>query len=219
MTLSQELRAMKDLVQNSLPEPDENPKTFFFRFSGQFTPVTELAAILLLLYRQANDEPMPQTMFRTSFLQVITAADPGAAAARLCGLTDFDQLRINTLVGDLGPLPEAFSTLVLTEAEVHAMPPEQFIGMLYRMLLARDPDAEGLALWSGALREGTPATDIVHTFSDTDERRNKATGHSILVLTETRDDTALLTARFRQLQEAELARLYDLATLVSLLGA
>ena len=61
------------------------------------------------------------------------------------------------LMKDLDPERVAFGLLFSNEAKARALTDEQFIAMLYRMMLDREPDADGLANWVSALEQNTAA--------------------------------------------------------------
>jgi hypothetical protein len=208
---------IRDDIQSDLPEPGQNPKQFFFKLSGAFSPLTELAAVLLKLFRKAHGRAMTHAEFRGQFLRMITAEDPGRYAAEFWDLPELDRHRINAMVTSLDLLPIAFSNLVFSEDEVATIEPRHFIRILYRFLLDRDPDADGLRQWAGSMQQGMSPKEIVQTFSDSEEVRANGNGRSVMVLGEIPADLAPLVSQSRQLQDVELSRIYDLASLIALI--
>ena len=61
------------------------------------------------------------------------------------------------LTQDLTPERVAFGFIFSDEAKDRALNDEAFITMLYKMMLDREPDADGLANWVSALRQNTAA--------------------------------------------------------------
>jgi len=217
MELSERLRLMRDDIQVDLPELGQSPKSFFFKLSGAFSPLTELAAVLLKLFRKAHGRSMTHTEFREQFLRMIAAEDPGKYAAELWALPEFDRHRINTMAAGLDLLPSAFSNLVFSEDEVVDIEPRLFIGILYRFLLERDPDVGGLQQWTENMQQGMSPKEVAKTFSNSEEVLATGNGRSVTILGKVPAEITPLVKHFRQLQDMELSRVYDLASLIVLI--
>lgn len=217
MELSERLRLMRDDIQSDLPELGQNPKPFFFKLSGAFSPLTELAAILLKLFRKAHGRSMTHAEFHEQFLRMIAAEDPGGYAAEFWDLLEFDRHRINAMATGLDLLPLAFSNLVFSEGEAVDIGPRQFVGILYRFLLGRDPDVAGLRQWTESMQQGMSPKEVAQAFSSSEEVLANGNGRSVTILGEVPVEITPLIKHFRQLQDVELSRVYDLASLIALI--
>lgn len=65
--------------------------------------------------------------------------------------------------------PELRSPFVAAIRRVWSKPAEQFVSELYRLLLGREPDAEGLTYFTATLRHGTPRAAVVRTIASSEE--------------------------------------------------
>lgn len=141
---------------------------------------------------------------------VFDASDPAAQVSRLywAGLgRPADQADLNTWVANIqaGAPLASLAAVFLASAEFTArfgagLGNQAFVARAYRAVLYRDPDAAGLAFWTGALDTGAGSrAEVLAGISESAENRDATAG--------------LLTSGIWDRSEAarQVARLYDTA--------
>lgn len=211
------MKALRNRIFSDLSWTETDSGTGLFG-SPMFSPLTEISVFLLRLHHRAGRGVPDPAGFRAALLGVLTAADPGDWAAGIWpDLTAGARQRLQARVSALEGLPEALTHLVLGRDELATMPAQDVVALLYRFFLDRAPDPAGLAQWVLVLGQGMPVEQAAAAIAASDEAKGRATGRSLTVIEGLPAAQAPLLARYRRLQEMELARLYDFARLVSCL--
>jgi FkbM family methyltransferase len=126
---------------------------------------------------RADSEPMPLTPTPESASVVL---DPAVRHRRR--RTAFARLLQSDLPTQLPP-PSPPLVHLLTLA-VTDMAPVEAISVLYRAILGREADPDGLAAWSDRLEQGQPLLGLAHELSDSVEALGLSPGHRAQVLSD-----------------------------------
>ena len=216
MNLEETFSRLRDRIAADLPVPGDDPVTHFFG-PPTFSALTEVAVCLLSVVAKSEHALPGPEEFRKHFLAILAADQPGNFAMQTWGVSALDAARIDALLATRPAMPECFNTLVYSRHELQDMPPQEMLGLLYRIYLGRAPDPQGLQTWTAEIRSGTAIGDIVAEFRDSEEARIASTGRDLMVLEHETGALQGLLLNYRRLQYLELSRLYDFARLVLLI--